>query len=90
MPQFDLPLEDLRRYRNPRPAPPGLIEFWDRTISAARAFDGSVTADYGRTLAVTLDSEPVCLYNLNGEIFATHDVCTHGSASLSEGFIVEP
>jgi nitrite reductase/ring-hydroxylating ferredoxin subunit len=41
------------------------------------------------TLAVTLGEEPVCLYNLNGEIFATHDVCTHGSASLSEGFIIE-
>jgi nitrite reductase/ring-hydroxylating ferredoxin subunit len=41
------------------------------------------------TLAVTLGGEPVCLYNLDGEIFATHDVCTHGSASLSEGFILE-
>lgn len=40
------------------------------------------------TLAVTLAGEPVCLYNLDGEIHATHDVCTHGSASLSEGFII--
>jgi len=25
----------------------------------------------------------VCLYNLRGKIFATHDTCTHGQASLA-------
>jgi naphthalene 1,2-dioxygenase system ferredoxin subunit len=39
------------------------------------------------TLLVSLGAEPVCLYNLNGEIFATHDTCTHGQASLADGFI---
>ena len=41
----------------------------------------------GETLLVYVDGEPVCLYNLQGRIFATQDRCTHGSASLSEGWI---
>jgi len=51
----------------------------------ARAEDvpesGTLLVDFGR--------EPVCLYNLNGEIFATHDTCTHGQASLADGFVVD-
>lgn len=41
----------------------------------------------GRTLRVTCGAEPVCLYNVVGSIHATHDRCTHGSASLSYGVI---
>ena len=41
------------------------------------------------TLPVTLAGEPVCLYKLDGDVFATHDICTHGNANLSEGFVVE-
>lgn len=39
------------------------------------------------TLLVDCDSEPVCLYNLGGKIYATHDICTHGHASLADGFV---
>ena len=39
------------------------------------------------TLLVNLGAEPVCLYNVAGRIYATHDVCTHGQASLADGFI---
>ena len=39
------------------------------------------------TLLVNLGAEPVCLYKLAGKIFATHDTCTHGQASLADGFI---
>ena len=39
------------------------------------------------TLLVDLGSEPVCLYKLGGKIYATHDTCTHGQASLADGFI---
>jgi len=39
------------------------------------------------TLLVSLGEEPVCLYKLGGRIFATHDTCTHGQASLADGFI---
>ncbi len=41
------------------------------------------------TLPANFDGQPVCLYNLGGEIFATHDICSHGNANLSEGFIVD-
>jgi len=41
------------------------------------------------TLAVNLGGEPVCLYKLDGRIYATHDTCTHGHASLADGFITE-
>ena len=39
------------------------------------------------TLLVNLGEEPVCLYNVGGRIYATHDTCTHGQASLADGFI---
>lgn len=39
------------------------------------------------TLLVDLRGEPICLYNIGGKIFATHDTCTHGQASLADGFI---
>src|SRR6185436_1631050 len=41
------------------------------------------------TLPVTFEGEPVCLYKVAGEIYATHDICTHGHANLSDGFVVE-
>jgi nitrite reductase/ring-hydroxylating ferredoxin subunit len=31
--------------------------------------------------------DPIAVYNLDGEYFATSDICTHGEASLSEGDI---
>lgn len=39
------------------------------------------------TLLVDVGTEPVCLYNLAGKIYATHDTCTHGQASLADGFV---
>jgi nitrite reductase/ring-hydroxylating ferredoxin subunit len=39
------------------------------------------------TLQVGLGAEPVCLYKFGGKIYATHDTCTHGQASLADGFI---
>jgi naphthalene 1,2-dioxygenase system ferredoxin subunit len=41
------------------------------------------------TLPVQAGGEPVCLYNLQGQIHATHDICTHGAANLSDGFIID-
>lgn len=31
------------------------------------------------------DREPITLYRVAGEIYATADTCSHGAASLSEG-----
>jgi len=39
------------------------------------------------TFRTFLGDEPVCLYNMGGTIYATHDTCTHGQASLADGFI---
>ena len=37
---------------------------------------------------VELDArEPIAVYNLDGEYFATDDTCTHGNASMAEGDI---
>jgi nitrite reductase/ring-hydroxylating ferredoxin subunit len=41
----------------------------------------------GGTLAVDVAGEPLCLYNLAGRIYATHDMCTHEEASLAEGYV---
>lgn len=40
------------------------------------------------TLLIQVASEPVCLYNLQGRIYATHDTCTHMTASLSDGWVI--
>ena len=51
------------------------------------AADGDVP-DQG-TLQVRCVSEMICLYRIGANHYATQDECSHGSASLSEGFIVE-
>ena len=53
---------------------------WIRVASAADVAPGG-------TLQVDVAGEPVCLYNLDGAIYATHDTCTHEEASLADGFI---
>ncbi len=35
------------------------------------------------------DGCPVAVYNIEGRFYATHDVCTHATASLSEGEIID-
>ena len=39
----------------------------------------------GTAAAVEIDGEPVGLYNVDGQIFAMDDLCTHDEAYLSEG-----
>lgn len=48
-------------------------------------------ADYlepGELMYVEVADEPVCLINLDGEIHALNDTCTHEDASLSDGTII--
>ena len=45
--------------------------------------------DENDTRSVTIDGRPVCLYNLDGEIFATDAKCTHGDADLSLGMVLD-
>ena len=37
-------------------------------------------------IRVVVGDTPIALYEVEGELYATHDVCTHAEASLSEGF----
>jgi naphthalene 1,2-dioxygenase system ferredoxin subunit len=41
------------------------------------------------TLQRMVRQHAVCLYNIGGTIYATDDACTHGEASLADGFIVD-
>jgi 3-phenylpropionate/trans-cinnamate dioxygenase ferredoxin subunit len=42
----------------------------------------------GELMYVEVDDEPVCLINLEGELYAINDICTHEEASLADGTIV--
>ena len=41
----------------------------------------------GATLQTLCGDDVVCLYRLDGRVFATQDLCTHGAASLADGFV---
>jgi 3-phenylpropionate/trans-cinnamate dioxygenase ferredoxin subunit len=38
-------------------------------------------------LGTTIEGRPVALYLVEGEVFATHNVCTHQFALLSDGYL---
>lgn len=50
-------------------------------VRAARLADVPV----GTALGVVVAEVPVALYNVEGEIYATHDICSHALAHLSQG-----
>lgn len=39
------------------------------------------------TLGVDLSDREIALYRVNGEVFATDGICTHGNARLCDGFL---
>ncbi len=39
------------------------------------------------TLGIDLTDREIALYRVNGEVFATDGICTHGDARLCDGFI---
>jgi nitrite reductase/ring-hydroxylating ferredoxin subunit len=42
----------------------------------------------GQMLAVEVAGEPVAIYNIGGEeVCATHNICTHETACLTEGWL---
>jgi nitrite reductase/ring-hydroxylating ferredoxin subunit len=41
----------------------------------------------GEVLGVEVGDEPIALYNIDGEIYATSNICTHAFAMLSEGWL---
>ena len=38
-------------------------------------------------MAVFVGDEEIALYNVEGEFFATHGVCTHENVGLADGFV---
>ncbi len=38
-------------------------------------------------MGVDIDAKSIALYQLDGEIFATDNICTHGNARLCDGFL---
>ena len=41
----------------------------------------------GEVLGVVVDGEPVALFKVGGEVYATSNVCTHEFALLSDGYV---
>lgn len=38
-------------------------------------------------IGVDIDAKSIALYQVDGEIFATDNICTHGNARLCDGFL---
>jgi naphthalene 1,2-dioxygenase ferredoxin component len=51
--------------------------------------DAAARADVpeGDVMAVQLADREIALYEVEGEVFATDNICTHGHARLSDGFL---
>lgn len=41
----------------------------------------------GEARAFEVDGEPIAIYNVDGQFFATCDTCSHEEASLAEGWL---
>ena len=41
----------------------------------------------GEILAATANGQPIALYNIDGEIYATDNLCSHAFAYLSDGWL---
>ncbi len=41
----------------------------------------------GEPSGLKLRGIPIALYKVQGQVFATHDICTHAYANLSNGFL---
>lgn len=54
------------------------VEEWIQVAAAA-------DIEPGTGLRVEVGDEPIAIWNVDGEFYATADTCTHEEASLSEG-----
>jgi nitrite reductase/ring-hydroxylating ferredoxin subunit len=43
--------------------------------------------DEEEVIGVQAGGQPVALYKIEGEFYATHDICSHEHAHLSEGYL---
>src|SRR5690242_3770090 len=70
--------------RNARVVAPYRAIIMDTRWISVASFDD--LAEEG-TLAVEAAGEEICLYRIGGQVYATHDICTHEEASLASGYI---
>ena len=56
------------------------IADWVRVASAAEVKPGQV-------VQVIVGREPICLGNVDGELLAIHDICSHEYVELHEGWL---
>jgi naphthalene 1,2-dioxygenase ferredoxin component len=57
-----------------------MSEQWIDAASADALIEGDV-------IAVNVAGREVALYEVDGEVFATDNLCTHGAARMSDGFL---
>ena len=43
--------------------------------------------DKGEAMQVIIGRKEIAIYNLDGEFYATDDICTHAYASLADGYV---
>lgn len=55
----------------------------DNWIDAAARDDVSE----GDVVGIKVDGKEIALYEVEGEIYATDNICTHGHARMSDGFL---
>jgi nitrite reductase/ring-hydroxylating ferredoxin subunit len=53
---------------------------WERAAGVDELAEGDV-------LGVQAHGKPIALYRVEGEVYATHDICSHEHAHLSEGYL---
>jgi len=53
---------------------------WERAAAVDDVAEGEVTG-------VRAGGRPIALYRVEGEVYATHDICSHEHAHLSEGYL---
>jgi nitrite reductase/ring-hydroxylating ferredoxin subunit len=53
---------------------------WERAAAVDKIPEGQV-------IAATVRATPIALYKVKGEIYATHDICTHELVNLSDGYL---
>jgi naphthalene 1,2-dioxygenase ferredoxin component len=51
-----------------------------------KAADRSALSD-GEVIGVVIAGHEIALYEMDGEVFATDDICTHAYAKLSDGWM---
>jgi len=53
---------------------------WTDVAAVADVFEGAA-------IAVTPQGQEIALYNVEGAIYATQNVCSHGNANLCDGYL---